>query len=300
MSSLLDLTVQGDVATIADESRLTSVKLMGPLELYRLWERQNWVSHQIDLERDREDWKRMDERLREEMLFGLSAFFVGEERVTSQFSGLVLAAADKHEEAFLITQQVDEARHAQHFNRLYEEVFAFDGSFEDRLARARRTLGPEYLALFDGYLVDAHAALLRDPADLEAKVAFVTVYHMVIEGTLALTGQYFQTANMERLGVLPGHQRAFRLISQDEHRHVAYGTWFLQQHARDPALAARVRDTLALTLPAAAGVLVPTQRQGSDDYEYLGRSDREINAFAFTALSRRLKVIGVPLPAVAA
>ena len=300
MSSLLDLTVQGDVATIADESRLPSLKLMGPLELYRLWERQNWVSHQIDLERDRDDWARMDERLREEMLFGLSAFFVGEERVTNQFSGLVLAAADKHEEAFLITQQVDEARHAQHFNRLYEEVFAFDGSFEDRLARARRTLGPEYLALFDGYLVDAHAALLRDPTDLEAKVAFVTVYHMVIEGTLALTGQYFQTANMERLGVLPGHQQAFRLISQDEHRHVAYGTWFLQQHARDPVLAARVRDTLALTLPAAAGVLVPTQRQGTDDYEYLGRSDREINAFAFTALSRRLKVIGVPLPAVAA
>lgn len=300
MSSLLDLTVQGDVATIADESRLPSIKLLGPLELYRLWERQNWSSHEIELERDRQDWAGMPAGLREEMLFGLSAFFVGEERVTSQFSGLVLAAADKHEEAFLLTQQVDEARHTQHFNRLYEEVFAFDGSFEDRLAAARRTLGPEYLELFDGHLVDAHAALLRDPRDLEAKVAFVTVYHMVIEGTLALTGQYFQSANMERLGVLPGHQRAFALISQDEHRHVAYGTWFLQQHARDPALAARVRDTLALTLPAAAGVLVPRARQGADDYRYLGRSDREINAFAFAALSRRLKVIGIPLPALAA
>ena len=110
-------------------------------------------------------------------------------------------------------------------------------------------LGPEYLELFDGHLVQAHAALLRDPRDLEAKIAFVTVYHMVIEGTLALTGQHFQTANMERLGVLPGHLRAFRLIAQDEHRHVAYGTWFLQQHAHDPVLAARVRDTLAQTLP---------------------------------------------------
>ena len=42
MSSLLDLTVQGDVATITDESKLPQVKLMTPLELYRLWERQNW------------------------------------------------------------------------------------------------------------------------------------------------------------------------------------------------------------------------------------------------------------------
>jgi ribonucleoside-diphosphate reductase beta chain len=57
MASLLDLTIQGDVATISDESQLPQMKLMGPLELYRLWERQNWASHQIDLEQDRRDWR---------------------------------------------------------------------------------------------------------------------------------------------------------------------------------------------------------------------------------------------------
>src|SRR5437764_11902511 len=162
VTSLLDLTVQGDVATIADESKLPQVKLMTPLQLYRLWERQSWASHQSDLDEDRRDWESMDEDLREEMAWGLSAFFVGEERVTNQFSGLVLAAEDKHEEAFLLSQQVDEARHAQHFNRLYEEVFQYDGSFEDRLERARQDLTPDYFRLFDGYLVDAHKALLSD------------------------------------------------------------------------------------------------------------------------------------------
>jgi ribonucleoside-diphosphate reductase beta chain len=112
LSSLLDLTVQGDVATIADESKLPQVKLMTPLQLYRLWERQSWISHEIDLDQDRRDWEAMNEGTREEMAWGLSAFFVGEERVTNQFSGLVLAAEDKHEEAFLLTQQVDEARQA--------------------------------------------------------------------------------------------------------------------------------------------------------------------------------------------
>src|SRR5437764_10238843 len=150
VTSLLDLTVQGDVATIADESKLPQVKLMTPLALYRLWERQGWASHQIDLDQDRRDWEAMDEELREEMLWGLSAFFVGEERVTNQFSGLVLAAEDKNEEAFLLTQQVDEARHAQHFNRLYEEVLRYDGSFEARLRRAHRHPTPDYLRLFDG------------------------------------------------------------------------------------------------------------------------------------------------------
>src|SRR5947209_14787502 len=118
MASLLDLTVQGDVGTISDESKLPEIRLMGPLELYRLWERQSWASHAISLEQDRADWDGMPEEERESMLWGLSAFFVGEERVTSQFSGLVMAAEDMNEEAFLLTQQVDEGRHAQHFNRL--------------------------------------------------------------------------------------------------------------------------------------------------------------------------------------
>jgi ribonucleoside-diphosphate reductase beta chain len=300
MSSLLDFTIQGDVGTMSDESKLPQVNLMTPLQLYRLWERQGWVSHEIDLTRDRADWESLPEDIREEMLWGLAAFFVGEERVTNQFSGLVLAAEDKHEEAFLITQQVDEARHAQHFNRLYEEVFRYDGSFEDRLERARRDLTADYFKLFDGYLVNDHQALLADPSNVEAKVDFVTIYHMVIEGTLALTGQYFQSDNMERRGILPGHLKAFNLISQDEHRHVAYGTWFLQQKARDPQLAERIQAKLVETLPAAAGVLVPPGFQLGEDYEYLGYSSQALNEFAFTALSRRLKVIGVELPAVVA
>jgi ribonucleoside-diphosphate reductase beta chain len=299
VSSLLDLTVQGDVATITDESKLPQVKLMNPLQLYRLWERQNWISHEIDLEQDRRDWEQLPEAVREEMAWGLSAFFVGEERVTNQFSGLVLAAEDKHEEAFLLSQQVDEARHAQHFNRLYEEVLGYDGSFEDRIERARLDLTDDYFRLFDGYLVDAHRALLSNPSRVEAKVDFITIYHMVIEGTLALTGQYFQTDNLERQGILPGHLRAFNLISQDEHRHVAYGTWFLQQKAREPELARRIQDRLIETLPSAAGVLVPRGYQLDDDYEYLGYSGQAMNEFAFTALSRRLKVIGVGLPALA-
>jgi ribonucleoside-diphosphate reductase beta chain len=300
VSSLLDLTVQGDVATITDESKLPQVKLMTPLELYRLWERQNWISHEIDLAQDKRDWEAMPDEMRDEMAWGLSAFFVGEERVTNQFSGLVLAAEDKHEEAFLITQQVDEARHAQHFNRLYEEVFQYDGSFENRLEQARQHLTADYFKLFDGYLVDAHEALLADPSDIGAKVDFVALYHLVIEGTLALTGQYFQAENMERRGILPGHLKAFNLISQDEHRHVAYGVWFLQQKARDPELARRIQDKLNETLPSAAGVLVPPGYQLGEDYEYLGYSSQQLNEFAFTALSRRLKVIGVGLPAVTA
>src|SRR5438445_7482508 len=143
MPSLLDLTSQGDVGTISDESKLSSVTLMNPQQLYELWERQNWQSHTIDFSQDRRDWASMETELRGRMSWNLSSFFIGEERVTTQFSGLVMAYESQSEEAFLATQQVDEARHAQHFNRFYEEVLRVDGSFEDlacscRRARSRR------------------------------------------------------------------------------------------------------------------------------------------------------------------
>ncbi|MGI8460537.1 MAG: ribonucleotide-diphosphate reductase subunit beta [Solirubrobacterales bacterium] len=298
--TLLEMTQQGDVATISDDSKLASVTLMEPAELYRLWEKQQWQSGAIDFSQDRRDWEQMGDEQREEFMYGLSAFFVGEERVATQFSGLVMAYESQHEEAFLATQQVDEARHAQHFNNLYEHVLRYDGSFEDRLERARGDLNDAYHVLFDEQLVEANKALIDNPSDLEAKVDYVVLYHMVIEGTLALTGQWFQTQFLEDQGVLPGHVEGFKNISRDEHRHVAYGTWFLQQKCKDPGLARRAQDKLAESLPAAAGVLVPPPYSLGDDYIYMGVSSQQMNEFAFTALTRRLKVIGIGLPAVAA
>jgi ribonucleoside-diphosphate reductase beta chain len=294
MPSLLDLTSQGDVATISDESKLAGLTLMTPQQLYELWERQNWQSHTIDFTRDRLDWEAMDPERRLQLSWNLSSFFIGEERVTTQFSGLVMAYESQSEEAFLTTQQVDEARHAQHFNRFYEQVLGIEGTFEDRLSQAREELNPAFVEMFDGVLVDWGRRLVENPRDIEAKVDFVTLYHMIIEGTLALTGQWFLTDYMERMGILPGWVEGFRLISQDEHRHVAYGTWFLREKAADPALRRRIAERLAELIPLAAAVLVPP---GADPERYaiLDYTMEETNTFAFNALQRRLKVIGVDL-----
>src|SRR4051812_32943098 len=121
MSHLLDLTSQGDVATISDESQLSSVKLMDPQQLYELWERQPWSAHAISLERDREQWAALEEDERRHLAWTLSSFFVGGERVPPQFSGLGRAYESQGEEPFPPPQQAGEARHAQHFNRFYEQ-----------------------------------------------------------------------------------------------------------------------------------------------------------------------------------
>ena len=297
MATLLELTSQGDVGTISDESKLSQVRLMDPQQLYESWERQPWSAHAIDLERDKEDWAtRVTPEEKDQLAYNLSAFFIGEERVATQFSGLVRSYADQSEEAFLATQQVDEVRHAQFFNRFYEEVLQRDGTFENRLEQARGDVNDAFIELFDGHLVQAQERLLADPTDLEAKVDFVVLYHMVIEGTLALTGQFFTQSYLEQKGFMPGLLEGYLKISQDEHRHVAYGTWFLkEQCAADPGIKRRVQARLQELIPVATGVLVPPGVKDPYDYELLGFHSSETHQFAFTALSRRLKVIGVPL-----
>src|SRR4051794_31545505 len=99
MATLLDLTAQGDVATITDESKLGggSIQLMNPQQLYELWERQQWQSHTIDFTKDKDDWAALDAEDKANLAWNLSSFFVGEERVTTQFTGLVAAYESQSE-----------------------------------------------------------------------------------------------------------------------------------------------------------------------------------------------------------
>src|SRR5688500_2626357 len=298
MATLLDLTSQGDVATITDDAYLNrTLQLMEPQQLYALWERQHWQSQAVDLERDKEQWAELSEEQREEHLWGLSSFFVGEERVATQFSGLVMAYEDEQEEAFLTTQQVDEARHMQLCDRWYREVPGYgDAPIPGRLQMARHDVSDAFLELFDGVLVDTGKRLIDDPQNIEAKVDYIVTYHLLIEGVLALTGQHFMTQFFETRGILPGFVEGFTNISRDEHRHVAYGTWFLQQKARDERYAKRIQDRITELLPVTAGVLVPKGKSLGDDYTFMGYTSQEQAEWSFAALTRRLKVIGVGLP----
>ena len=299
MATLDQLATQGDPGALQNEDQASRIKLKTPQELYELWERQHWLSQDVDLEQDKGDWAALDEERKDHMLWNLSSFFIGEERVTTQFSGLVMAYADEQEEAFLTTQQVDEARHMQFFDRFYREVIGYDDpDMKGRLDRTREHLNDAFVKLFDESLVKAGERLIADPTDIEAKVDFVTTYHMVIEGALALTGQNFITDYLEKEEILPGFVEGFSRIARDEHRHVAYGTWFLQQSAgNDAALGRRMQATLQELLPVATGVLVPPGQDPNEEYEILGYHSADVHEFAFKSLSRRLKAIGVPLVA---
>src|SRR5215213_8365435 len=297
--SATDRILRDDFQATSDPAVMESadrgeVNLLSYAQLYDLWERQQWATQDIDFTQDRVDWhERIPEEERFQRMYGLSSFFIGEQRVAEELGPMMRAAPTEEMRIFLCTQIADEARHVQFFNRFYDEVGILQSdNLEDRLAETSEHLNPEFGILFDEMLKGRVDRLARDPGDLEALVEAVTLYHMVIEGMLALTGQHFIIEYNEDQGTLPGFVEGFNNIARDEHRHVAFGARFLRDMAqRDSKYQDAIVRTLTESGPAADGVLSPPWYE--DGMEIFGVSLDETRAFAVKALERRMKVIGL-------
>ncbi len=281
---------------LAESQERAEVKLLSYAELYNLWERQQWSVQDLDFSEDRIDWhERFSAEERRQRLFGLSGFFIGEQRVTDELGPIMRAAPREEQRIFLSTQIADEARHVRFFNRFYEEVGLMEGA-EDlaaRLAATERHVGDPFRRLFDEMLKTKVDRLATEPEDTETLVEAVTLYHMVIEGALALTGQHFIIDYNMAVGTLPGFVEGFQNVARDEHRHIAFGVRFLSDMgSEDPRYLQAIKRTMAEALPLADGVLDPPWPEEEDVAQFRA-SREETHAFAAKALSRRMKVIGL-------
>src|SRR4051795_6714686 len=118
----LDFRATSDPALLESADR-GEVNLLTYRQLYELWERQHWAVQDIDFTQDRIDWhERIPPEERVARMSGLSSFFVGEQRVTSELGPLMRAVPDEDMRIFLSTQIADEARHVVFFDRFYSEV----------------------------------------------------------------------------------------------------------------------------------------------------------------------------------
>jgi ribonucleoside-diphosphate reductase beta chain len=290
-----DFQETSDPALMEAADRTADVKLLTYTELYLLWERQQWQTQELDFSRDREDWQRMDEEERFQRMYGLATFFIGEQKVAEELGPIMRAAPTEDQKIFLCTQIADEARHVRFFERFYREagVLEVDG-LSEMLAQNSAHLNDNFGRLFDEMLGKRTERLAVEPEDTEALVEAVTIYHMVIEGMLALTGQHFLMDFNERVETLPAFVEGFAKVARDEHRHVAFGSVFLREKAReDDRFKQAIQRTLEESLPVAEGVLAPPWATGGGDFTLFGYSLDEIRQFAGTCLMRRLKVIGV-------
>jgi len=291
-----DFQATADPALNEAADRTADVKLLTYEELYLLWERQQWQTQELDFSRDCEDWnERFDEEERFQRMYGLSSFFIGEQRVAEELGPIMRAAPTEEQRIFLCTQIADEARHVRFFERFYREVGVLESDqLAEMLTQTSEHLNENFGRLFDEMLKRRTDRLAVEPEDAEALVEAVTIYHMVIEGMLALTGQHFIMDYNEGQGTLPGFVEGFRNVARDEHRHVAFGAVFLREKAaEDERYKQAIQRTLEEVLPVADGVLSPPWAPPDEDYEVFGYSLADTRKFAGTSLMRRLKVIGL-------
>ena len=263
--------------------------------LYRLWEQNPWSATDIDFSVDADHWQtKLTETQREAALWNYAMFLVGEEAVARTLTPVLDAAPGFPESIFLTTQIVDEARHHVFFDRFMREVAGKGRDTHSTLKAVEDQLTWGFQQVF-GELDRLTEALRKKPKDRVLLTQTIALYHVVIEGVLAIPGQHFIQRYVEKLDLLPGFTAGINNVSRDESRHVAFGIKFLGELVRssDECRAAAL-DLWDRVMPWAAGVFVPPNR----DRSYVECFDftlEEIFAFGLRSFDTKLKRMGFEL-----
>jgi ribonucleotide reductase beta subunit family protein with ferritin-like domain len=269
-------------------------------DLYARWERGNWAATEIDFTQDRIDWhEKFTPEMRRGALWLYTLFFHGEDSVTDNLSPYIEAAPLEEQKYFLATQQVDEARHAVFFHRFMHEVVGVgDGSPGDGLRATASELSWGHRKTFRR--LDRMSDELRKDHSPRMLARAITMYHVVVEGTLAQPGQHIIEASLERLDLLPGFRAGMRNVAIDEQRHIAFGVKLLADLYRaDPqgtqdAIVDLIREVMQYTLS------VPIPPNWDESYTTcLGYTLEDLYEEGARANEARLRAVGLPLDEIA-
>ena len=264
-------------------------------DLYARWERGNWRAMELDFTKDAEQWEsQFTDFERKAALWNYSLFFWGEDAVTDGLSPYIEAAPLEEQKYFLATQQADEARHAVFFNRFLKEVVGIGGqNVGGRLSAVEPQLNWGFRKVFER--LETMCAELRRKPTIPRLAAAVTLYHVVIEATLAQTGQHFITSYLTERGVLPGFRAGMDNVAADEQRHIGFGVKLLADlREMDPEVPHAVSELLREILPATVSVIVPPDW----DERYLtsfGTTFVEIVEAGVVSILTKLRAAGMPL-----
>jgi hypothetical protein len=276
-------------------SEASIVERISYTDLYERWERGNWRATELDFSVDREHWReRFTETQRRAGLWNYALFLHGEDSVADNLSPYIDAAPLEEQKYFLATQQVDEARHAVFFSRFMREVVE-DGS--DSVAGSLERVRPEltwgFRKLFG--LLDRTADELRHDRSLPKLAAAIALYHLVVEATVAQTGQHFIDGYLERDGLLPGFHAGMQNVAADEQRHIGFGVKMLADLVRaDPECKDAVAELLREALRYAVALFIPPGWDMSY-IESFGGTLEELYEQGLTSLKTKLRSAGLPL-----
>jgi ribonucleoside-diphosphate reductase beta chain len=270
-----------------------------PMDLYNRWEKQQWAVADLDFTLDKEHWENLKAfpGIGDQLQQTWTLFFIGEQAVTDTLGPILHAAPTEEDRIFLSTQVVDEARHTVFFMRFFDEVLGISGGLQAALNAIRPDQVSGFQRIFETHLAGAVDAVRQNPADYATWLQGITIYHFVVEGMLALTGQKFILRTIRQFGIMPGFYSGFTAVTRDESRHVNYGVGALRDGivaGHSDAIESMIDQTLE---PACWTIIAPDREVPFDDPgmipEDLQISPVEIREFSLQSLTKRLRVAGL-------
>jgi putative sterol carrier protein len=220
-------------------------------------------------------------------------FFYGEDAVTDGLSPYIDAAPKEEQKYFLATQQVDEARHAVFFHRFFKEVIGVEGDIATGLEFTQPQLGWGYRNVFGR--LERMVEELHEDRSLPKFAQAITLYHMIIEATMAQPGQHFIEDFFAKTGTMPGFSAGMEKVSRDEQRHIGFGVKVLAELFQESEECKEaVAELLREVLPYVTGVFVPPGWDERYTTEY-GFTLPQIYAFGMKSVETKWKATGYPL-----
>jgi hypothetical protein len=266
-------------------------------DLYKRWEQGNWSAYDIDFSADAAGWAGLSDIQRRSAMWIYSMFFYGEDRVADTLAPYISAAPTEEQSYFLATQQVDEVRHSLFFHRFFKEVIGVGGdSIQETLAATLPQLNWGYRGVFDR--LDRMAVELRSDTSLPKYAQAITLYHLIVEGSLAQPGQHFIEDFFSSEATMPGFSVGMANVSRDEQRHIGFGVKVLSEllddaHPASEECKAAVVELLREVLPYSPAVFRPPNLDRAYT-ECYGFSLEDIYAFGLKLVRQRWRTIGYP------
>ncbi len=179
-----------------------------------------------------------------------------------------------------------------------EEVVGLgDGTMAGGMAATEGLLTWGHRKVFE--LLEEMTERLRRDQSPRQLAAAVTLYHVIIEGTLAQPGQHFMESYIEELEILPGFRAGIRNVALDEQRHIAFGVKLLSDlYAERPQ---ETQDAIVETIrevgPYTAAIAMPPNWDDTY-YTAFGFTYDELAIEGTRSLEFRLRAIGLDLESV--
>jgi ribonucleotide reductase beta subunit family protein with ferritin-like domain len=281
---------------MATQAPAAAVDRISYADLYARWEKGNWSATELDFGQDLHDWhETFTEIERKAALWNYSLFFHGEDSVTDNLSPYIDAAPLEEQKYFLTTQQVDEARHSVLFKRfMHEVVGAGDGTMAGGLRATAEQITWGHRRVFSR--LDRMADELRADRSPTKLAAAVTLYHLVVEASLAQPGQHMIESYLEEYDVLPGFREGMRNVALDEQRHIGFGVKLLADLYRaDPQ---PIQDAIVGIIKEVIGWTSAVAKPPNWDRSYtecFGFTLEDLGEAGALSIEQKLRAVGLPI-----